>query len=102
MKIKDLYQTVVGIVCIETGIDEYNIIHSNKECCVDARYILVHILSHKLTDDEISLMMGIKRQSVNYIRNNFKCKLSKWSTREMLRDISKELAEDKHIDIILA
>lgn len=37
MKIVDMYQKVVAVVCQTTGIDEYSMFHSNKEVCVDAR-----------------------------------------------------------------
>lgn len=94
MKIEDFYQNVVGVVCRVTGVDEYNMLHSNKEACVDARYLLVHFLSQNLTDEEISSLTGASRQSVNYIRNKFLNRINKWSVKIMLSDVGKELANN--------
>lgn len=47
MKIVDMYQKVVAVVCQTTGIDEYSMFHSNKEVCVDARSILVNVLTER-------------------------------------------------------
>lgn len=92
MKKEDLYQEVLGAVCRNTGIDETTMLRSNKEYCVDARYLLIHFLAQKLTDEEIATLTGIYRQSVNHIRNNFPNRLNKWSIKEAFEDISGELA----------
>lgn len=81
MKTKDLYQTINAMVRKHTGIEMPSLIFSNKEECVDARYILVYFLAQFLTDDEISRHTNLKRQSINHIRNNFECKLQKWSVK---------------------
>ena len=52
MKITELYQKVVGVVITVTGINENDILHSNREECADARYLLVRALSDKLSDKE--------------------------------------------------
>lgn len=92
MKIEDFYQNVVGAVCRVTGIDEYNMLHSNKEACVDARYIFIHLLSQRLTDDEISRISGLSRTCSNKIRNSFHEKLNKYSIQCNLSEINHELA----------
>lgn len=102
MKTKDLYQTINCIVCRHTGIELPALISSNKEECVDARYILVHFLAQFLTDDEISRQMSLKRQSINHIRNNFECKLQKWSVKTCIGEISRDLAENSQINNMLA
>lgn len=94
MKIEDLYQNVLAVVCRNTGVGEYDMLHSNKECCVDARYLLIHFLSQNLTDEEISSLTGMYRQSVNYIRNKFFNRINKWSVKQMLLNISRELADN--------
>lgn len=91
MKTKDLYQTINSIVCRHTGIELPSLISSNKEECVDARYILVHFLSQYLTDEDISKSTGITRQSVNYIRNHFERRTHKWTVRNYMVDIGSEL-----------
>ena len=90
MKIKDLYQTVVGVVCNITEINEIDILHSNKEECADARFLLVKALSYKLTDNEIASLINRTRQGVNSIKNTTQ-KLSKWSVASNWKAISKEL-----------
>lgn len=92
MKTNDLYNKVVIAICNETGISEYNLIHSNSEESVDARYILVHLLSQKLTDSQISYLTQLTRQSVNKIRNNFQYKINKWTIATNLQRISNEIA----------
>lgn len=42
MKTGDLYQIMMSTVCRHTGVGELDMIESNKEECVDARYILIY------------------------------------------------------------
>lgn len=53
MKTGDLYQIMMSTVCRHTGVGELDMIESNKEECVDARYILIYFLSKYLTDEDI-------------------------------------------------
>lgn len=92
MKIVDLYKETVVAVCSETGVSESDLIHSNSEEAVDARYILIHLLSQRLTDSQISSLTKLTRQSVNKIRNNFQHKITKWSIATNLQHISNEIA----------
>lgn len=94
MKNIDLYKKLVVVVSKETGVEEYDIIHSNSEEAVDARYILIHLLSQKLTDTQISSLTRLTRQSVNKIRNNFQYKIKKWSVATNLQHISNILATE--------
>lgn len=95
LAISEFYQIVIGCVCRYTGLDEYSILMSNKEECVDARYIFIHILSQWLTDSQISSVTGLSRTCSNKIRNGFdgKCKL-KFSIKFALQDIMKDLEKD--------
>ena len=36
MRIEELYQDIIIMVCNVTGIDEADILHSNREECADA------------------------------------------------------------------
>lgn len=94
MKNRELYEMVVGAVCRHTGYDEVSILERNLEGCVDARYMLVHILSRYLTDEEIAKEAKFTRQSVNYIRNHFDLKEKKWSFRNILADICNDISND--------
>lgn len=78
----------------ETGVEEYEMLHSNSEEAVDARYILIHLLSQKLTDSQISSVTKLTRQSVNKIRNNFQYKIKKWSVATNLQHISNDVATE--------
>lgn len=92
MKAAELYQTMAATVCRHTGVGEVDMLESNKEECVDARYLLVHFLSQYLTDEDISRATGLTRQAVNYIRNHFEQKINKWGVKGNMADISNELA----------
>ena len=94
MKNIDLYKEVVVAVKNETGVAEYEMLHSNSEEAVDARYILIHLLSQKLTDTQISSLTRLTRQSVNKIRNDFQYKIKKWSVATNLQHISNEVATE--------
>lgn len=91
MRANDYFQNVVSSVCRHTGIDEARIYNSNKEACVDARYILVHLLSQKFTDEEIASFTGLSRTCANKIRNSFRYKLKKFSVRCTMEDICREV-----------
>lgn len=72
-----------------------DILHTNREESVDARSILIYILSSKgLSDMEISKLTGLTRQGVNKLKNNFKYRKHKWSFVSDLQHISNELATD--------
>lgn len=102
MKTRELYQIMMATVCRNTGIGETNMLESNKEECVDARYLLIHFLAQFLTDEEISRQTNISRQSVNRIRNRFESKISKWSVKNCLHEISSELAHNPLVSSIIA
>lgn len=87
MKTK-IFNEILGKVAEVTEIDSDNILHSNKEECVDARYVLIQLLFKMgFTDTEVSERMGCSRQSVNYAKNHFEERLGKWSVRTNYRDL---------------
>lgn len=94
MKNIELYKEMVVAVKNETGVEEYEMLHSNSEEAVDARYILIHLLSQKLTDSQISSVTKLTRQSVNKNRNNFQYKIKKWSVATNLQHISNDVATE--------
>ena len=70
-----------------------DILHTNREESVDARSILIYILSSKgLSDMEISNLTGLTRQGVNKLKNGCKYRRKKWSFVSDLQQISNELA----------
>lgn len=61
-----IFNQVVKIVSEETGINDNDLIHSKKEECVDARSILINLLSELgFTDTLISRYTCLTRQGVN-------------------------------------
>ena len=70
-----------------------DIFGTNKEESVDARTILVCVLSSKgISDQEIAQLTGLSRQCVNKLKNNSKYRSRKWSFSANLQQISHELA----------
>ena len=90
MKITELYQKVVGVVIMVTGINENDILHSNREECADARCLLVRVLSDKLSDKETGVLIGRTRQGVSFIRSN-DTKMRKWSVMSAWREIDDHI-----------
>lgn len=84
-----MYLNIAGIVCRETGVDEQDMLHGNKEECVDARFLLVKALALQLTDREVAELIGRTRQCVNAIRNSRKP--MKWSVRMNWEAVRKQI-----------
>lgn len=95
MKMKDLYQEVLNAVCRVTGIEQNEMFGSNREECVDARSLLVRVLSgNGITEKEIVRLTGLSQQRVNSLKNKFKYRLSKWSVTNNLQSINNELTNN--------
>ena len=68
-----IFNQVVKIVSEETGINDNDLIHSKKEECVDARSILINLLSELgFTDTLISRYTCLTRQGVKNTFNDRK------------------------------
>lgn len=91
MRIKDLYCTVLSIVCRVTDLEENEIFCSNKEECVDARSLLI---DNGITEKEIVRLTGLSQQRVNSLKNNFKYRIGKWSITNDLQRINKYLTNN--------
>lgn len=97
MKTSDFYNAMKRAVSEESGLDEEQILHSNREDCVDARYVLVHSLCLYLTDGEVGRLTGLSNACVNKIRNAFGSKQKKFSVRCLNESVclkAKELADN--------
>jgi uncharacterized protein YerC len=59
---------------------------SNEEECVDARYVVIAVLSERLSDKQISEVSGWSVQLVNKARNSFhkRCKY-RYGLKEMYK-----------------
>lgn len=91
--VKELYEKARWLVCDYTEIDERDVITSNREVCVDARYILVGVLSEYLTDEEIAKQSGLTRACCNKIRNGMRAKMTRYSFRCMFQSIKGKVKD---------
>ena len=88
--IVEYFNEVLNKVSKATEIDTYSILHSNKEECVDARYVLISVLSERLSDRQIAEVSGLSHQLVNKAKNNFsnRCKF-RWGLKELYISLRK-------------
>ena len=84
----ELFNEVLDNVCKGTELDTDSVKSSNREECVDARYMVIAVLSEKLSDKQIAEVSGWSVQLVNKAKNNFhnRCKC-----RYGLKDMYKKL-----------
>lgn len=88
-----LFQRVESKVIQTTGIKQ--LFHTNQEEVVDARTILIYILSEQgLTDTQIAELTNLTRQGVNKLKNSVRYRKSKFSFISNLQQIRNELATD--------
>ena len=85
---KEIFNGVLENVCKAMELDADFVKHSNKEECVDARYLVIALLSERLSDRQIAEVSGWSYQLVNKARNSFhkRCKY-----RFGLKELYKEL-----------
>lgn len=86
---KELFNEVLENVCRSLELDKESVIHSNKEECVDARYVVIAVLSERLSDRQIAEVSGWSVQLVNKAKNSFKdrCKF-RWGLKELYKDVN--------------
>ena len=72
----ELFNEVLDNVCKRTELDADSVKSSNREECVDARYLVIALLSEKLSDKQIAEVSGWSVQLVNKAKNSFhnRCK----------------------------
>ena len=72
----ELYENILGKVCEMTELSAEKVCKSNLEECVDARYVVIAVLSEKLSDKQIAEVSGWSVQLVNKAKNSFhnRCK----------------------------
>ena len=84
----ELYENILGKVCDMTELSVEKVCKSNFEECVDARYLVIAVLSEKLSDKQIAEVSGWSVQLVNKARNSFhnRCKC-RWGLKEMYKKL---------------
>ena len=87
--VKEYFNSVMRKVCEIAELSEENVRKSNLEECVDARYVVIAVLSERLSDRQIAEVSGWSVQLVNKAKNAFKdrCKF-RWGLKEMYKEIS--------------
>lgn len=85
---KEIFNGILENVCKAMELDADSVKHSNKEECVDARYLVIALLSERLSDRQIAEVSGWSYQLVNKARNAFKdrCKF-RWGLKELYKNI---------------
>ena len=76
MNRREYFDFILGKVCEMTELSAEKVCKSNLEECVDARYVVIAVLSEKLSDKQIAEVSGWSVQLVNKAKNNFhnRCK----------------------------
>jgi hypothetical protein len=84
----ELYENILGKVCEMTELSAEKVCKSNLEECVDARYLVIAVLSEKLSDKQIAEVSGWSVQLVNKAKNSFhkRCKC-RWGLKEMYKKL---------------
>jgi isopentenyldiphosphate isomerase len=76
MSRREYFESILGKVCEMTELSVEKVCKSNLEECVDARYVVIAVLSEKLSDKQIAEVSGWSIQLVNKAKNSFhnRCK----------------------------
>lgn len=91
-KMEEIYKEILRVVQDVTGIDVNTMLSSNKEENVDARHILVYILSLRgFSDSKISSFTKLTRPCICIIRNNFKYRAKRYFVRENYKEIYQRI-----------
>lgn len=87
--IKRLYDQTLWLVSDYTELQHSEILQSNREECVDARYILIGVLGEYLTDEELAQLTKLTRSCCNKIRNGMKAKMYRYSFRCLFNSVNE-------------
>ena len=84
----ELFNEVLDNVCKRTELDADSVKSSNREECVDARYLVIAVLSEKLSDKQIAEVSGWSVQLVNKAKNSFhkRCQY-RWGLKELYKEL---------------
>ena len=87
---REYFDFILGKVCEMTELSHEKVFKSKLEECVDARYVVIAVLSEKLSDKQIAEVSGWSVQLVNKAKNSFhnRCKC-RWGLKELYKELSK-------------
>lgn len=84
----ELFNEILSKVSEVTELQPEEILKSNKEECVDARYVLIAVLSERLSDRQISEVSGWSVQLVNKAKNSFASRSKyRWGLKDMYKKL---------------
>lgn len=85
---REFYENILGKVCEMTELSCEKVCKSNLEECVDARYVVIAVLSEKLSDKQIAEVSGWSVQLVNKAKNSFhkRCQY-RWGLKELYKEL---------------
>lgn len=85
---RDFFDFILGKVCEMTELPVGKVCKSNLEECVDARYVVIAVLSEKLSDKQVSEVSGWSVQLICKARNSFhkRCKY-RYGLKEMYKKL---------------
>ena len=85
---RDFFENILGKVAEMTEISLEKVLKSNLEECVDARYVVIAVLSEKLSDKQIAEVSGWSVQLVNKAKNNFHKRCNyRWGLKDMYKKL---------------
>lgn len=92
-RVEEFYKRVVDMVCRECGTDPIMMFSNNKEKNVDARGLMIVILTnHKFSEGLISELTGLSQQAVNRLKNIYPHRIKhKFMLYSSLQQIDYEL-----------
>ena len=83
---RDLFEEILGKVCEMTELSVEKVCKSNLEECVDARYVVIAVLSERLSDKQIAEVSGWSVQLVNKAKNGFHKRCNyRWGLKEIYK-----------------
>jgi hypothetical protein len=85
---RDFFDFILGKVCEMTELSCEKVCKSNLEECVDARYVVIAVLSEKLSDKQIAEVSGWSVQLVNKAKNSFASRSKyRWGLKDMYKKL---------------
>ena len=85
---RGFFENILGKVAEMTEISLEKVLKSNEEECVDARYVVIAVLSEKLSDKQIAEVSGWSVQLVNKAKNSFHKRCNyRWGLKDMYKKL---------------
>lgn len=83
---RKFFEAVLGAVCDEAGVSAEDVLRCNREECVDARYVVIVVLSERLSDKQIAEVSGWSVQLVSKVKSRFseRCRF-RWGLKGMYK-----------------